>query len=132
MLGKRGMLTHAPGCACAPVCALARVCTRKHKYGYFDTLFLPLLIRRADAERNKGLRACTLLCPVPSSPKKPLSRCSAGKNADREMCFTAKGSKTVTGSCHLLVTGVGSEWPFLSLGGLNPGKEKAGHTMGKE
>lgn len=27
---------------------------------------------------------------------------------------------------------VGYEWPFLSLEELNPGKEKAGHTTGKE
>ena len=36
-------------------------------------------------------------------------------------------SEIVTSSCHILMTGVGSEWPCVSLGEWNPGKETAGH-----
>lgn len=36
-------------------------------------------------------------------------------------------SEIVTSSCHMLVTGVGSEWPRVSLGEWNPGEETAGH-----
>ena len=52
-----------PGCVCTSVCVCVCMCV--YTYACVNMLFLPLLIRRANPEENKGLSVYCLYRPVP-------------------------------------------------------------------
>ena len=49
---------------CAHICVCVCVCMCVYTYACVNMLFLPLLIRRANPEENKGLRVCCLYRPI--------------------------------------------------------------------